>query len=85
MADAAPPPAGWYADPERPDTLRYWDGSQWTEHTHPGLPGAPPRDRASTVLLVVSYAGALLLPIVGFILESCSWSDAKPLTAWRWF
>ena len=47
---------------------RYWDGSQWTEHRHPGLPGAPPRDRASTVLLVVSYAGALLLPIVGFIL-----------------
>ena len=33
---AAPPvpavPAGWYADPAGPGTLRYWDGSAWTEH-----------------------------------------------------
>lgn len=28
-------PAGWYADPNgAPQTLRYWDGSQWTEHTN---------------------------------------------------
>ncbi|WP_086771767.1 phospholipid scramblase-related protein [Streptomyces bobili] len=28
-------PAGWYPDPHGADrTLRYWDGSQWTEHTH---------------------------------------------------
>ncbi|MDX3531248.1 phospholipid scramblase-related protein [Streptomyces sp. ID05-39B] len=43
-------PAGWYPDPHGADrTLRYWDGSQWTEHTHaeqqqaqgqvPGQPG----------------------------------------------
>ena len=25
------PPAGWYNDPEG-DGLRWWDGSQWTEH-----------------------------------------------------
>ena len=68
MAEPPSTPPGWHADPEQPDTWRYWDGSQWTEHRHPGLPPAPPRDRASTVLLVVSYAGALLLPIVGFIL-----------------
>ncbi|MEU7256733.1 phospholipid scramblase-related protein [Streptomyces rimosus] len=30
-------PAGWYADPQgTPDQLRWWDGSRWTEHTHPG-------------------------------------------------
>jgi hypothetical protein len=30
-------PAGWYADPQgTPNLLRYWDGSQWTEHTNPG-------------------------------------------------
>ncbi|MGD3109825.1 phospholipid scramblase-related protein [Streptomyces sp. YGL11-2] len=30
-------PAGWYADPEgAPHQLRWWDGSQWTAHTHPG-------------------------------------------------
>ncbi|NUP44334.1 MAG: DUF2510 domain-containing protein [Streptomyces sp.] len=30
-------PAGWYADPQgTPNLLRYWDGTQWTEHTNPG-------------------------------------------------
>jgi uncharacterized protein YxjI len=29
-------PAGWYPDPHgAPQTLRYWDGTQWTEHTNP--------------------------------------------------
>ncbi|MFI9045537.1 phospholipid scramblase-related protein [Streptomyces sp. NPDC053427] len=36
-------PAGWYADPQGiPQQLRWWDGSQWTGHTHPGQqPQAP--------------------------------------------
>jgi len=28
-------PAGWYDDPQEPDLLRYWDGTQWTTHTSP--------------------------------------------------
>jgi hypothetical protein len=28
------PAAGWYADRNDANTLRWWDGSQWTEHTH---------------------------------------------------
>lgn len=29
-------PAGWYPDPHgAAQTLRYWDGAQWTEHTNP--------------------------------------------------
>lgn len=35
---ASPPvtPPGWYRDPDdvAGRTLRYWDGSQWTEHRH---------------------------------------------------
>lgn len=27
--------ANWYPDPHDPDQLRYWDGSQWTEHRAP--------------------------------------------------
>jgi hypothetical protein len=30
--------AGWFPDPERPDALRYWDGSVWTEHRAPKEP-----------------------------------------------
>jgi len=34
---SAPPPvapAGWYPDPARESTLRWWDGAGWTEHVH---------------------------------------------------
>ena len=33
-------PAGWYADTTNPQLQRYWDGSQWTEHTAPAYPQA---------------------------------------------
>jgi hypothetical protein len=33
--------AGWYPDYQNPTLLRWWDGRQWTGHTHP-LPAAEP-------------------------------------------
>ncbi|MDF3302117.1 phospholipid scramblase-related protein [Streptomyces tropicalis] len=46
-------PAGWYPDPHgASQTLRYWDGSQWTEHTHaagrqgPAAPQVPQQPAA---------------------------------------
>lgn len=36
--------AGWFPDPQDPNSLRYWDGHAWTSHTSPGPPppaGAP--------------------------------------------
>ncbi|QTE02201.1 phospholipid scramblase-related protein [Streptomyces cyanogenus] len=43
-------PAGWYPDPHgAAQTLRYWDGSQWTEHTNPAQQPAgqvPPQQAA---------------------------------------
>jgi hypothetical protein len=32
-------PPGWYPDAQ--GVTRYWDGTQWTEHTQPGQPQAP--------------------------------------------
>ena len=32
QAAASAAPAGWYADPSSRYELRYWDGTQWTEH-----------------------------------------------------
>jgi uncharacterized protein YxjI len=35
-------PAGWHPDPYgAPNLLRWWDGSQWTEHTHAGSQPQP--------------------------------------------
>lgn len=28
---------GWFADPQDASRLRWWDGTRWTEHTHPGI------------------------------------------------
>ncbi|WP_159599305.1 DUF2510 domain-containing protein [Agromyces humi] len=39
MDDTGVAPAGWYPDTEQ-EGLRWWDGSQWTEHRTP-LPAAP--------------------------------------------
>jgi hypothetical protein len=38
------PPANWYPDPKGEAELRYWDGNQWTEHTHSGQPAAAPAE-----------------------------------------
>ncbi|TQC41482.1 DUF2510 domain-containing protein [Rhodococcus sp. WS4] len=35
------PPAGWHPDPYDPALDRYWDGRQWTGHTHPRGGDAP--------------------------------------------
>ena len=37
MSSESPHPTvapGWYPDPRRQYELRWWDGTQWTEHTH---------------------------------------------------
>lgn len=39
--------AGWYQDPSQTDRLRYWDGQQWTQHTHAPTPAAPSPDGAT--------------------------------------
>lgn len=50
MNQQGSPPPNWYPDPKGEAELRYWDGSQWTEHTHSGAaaaqPAAPPPSQA---------------------------------------
>ena len=43
-------PAGWFVDPS--GTMRWWDGSAWTEHTAPPAP-------------IGSAAGTQVLPTAG--------------------
>ncbi|MEV0844692.1 phospholipid scramblase-related protein [Streptomyces sp. NPDC049954] len=40
-------PAGWYADPKgAPQQLRWWDGTDWTDHTTSGQQSAPQQPQA---------------------------------------
>lgn len=70
MSDAsAPPPAGWYADPENPAGERWWNGSSWSDHKRAaGAPVAPAP--ASSAPVAVS-------PATGFTYGSTS-PDARP-------
>lgn len=59
-------PAGWYPDHNQPGTLRYWDGSAWTEHTSqqaqanpsyqtyaPGMTGKPTNHLVPAILTTI--------------------------------
>ena len=60
-------PAGWYPDPQgAPQTLRYWDGVQWTQHTNQDQQQAqaaqqaqPVQQQAQPVQQVPQQAAAL--------------------------
>lgn len=40
-------PANWYPDPQGRHELRYWDGTQWTEHVSDrGITGTDPLERS---------------------------------------
>nr|PZM98803.1 MAG: hypothetical protein DIU73_03635 [Actinomycetota bacterium] len=47
QAASSSAPANWYPDPLDPASgrLRYWDGSQWTDHYHPSGPASARRER----------------------------------------
>lgn len=35
------PSAGWYPDTSMTNTLRYWDGSDWSDHVMPAVAPTP--------------------------------------------
>ena len=58
----APTPAGWYPDPAAsssagPAQLRWWDGSQWTDHLRAAAPAAAPAAQQSTYIPGSEYGG----------------------------
>ncbi|QEV21348.1 phospholipid scramblase-related protein [Streptomyces alboniger] len=60
MTTHAKTPEGWYPDPEgHPQQLRWWDGSQWTQQTHPAqqVPRQSQPDPAKVQRQVQQQAG----------------------------
>ena len=67
-------PLGWYADPWGGREWRWWDGREWTAHTHPyGAPAgaAVRRPRLPSFLsvpvLVAAVPGVALVVIAGIL------------------
>jgi hypothetical protein len=74
MAGDPQPAPGWYADPQRPQTLRYWSGSAWTEHTRPSAPpvvAATQSNGSAVAALVCGILGIVgfIVPLFGFLLS----------------
>jgi hypothetical protein len=65
---------GWYPDPERPYTQRYWDGDQWTDQRAPVTEKSTPEGSDSSAIDPRLIAGLLfaglgaILAIIGVFL-----------------
>jgi Domain of unknown function (DUF4190)/Protein of unknown function (DUF2510) len=65
MSTTAP---GWYPDPSHPGALRWWDGTQWSEHSTPGAPPPPVyvggTDGMAIASLITALIGVPIAPII---------------------
>ena len=64
-------PAAWYADPDNPSGMRYWDGSRWTEDRtdYRPAPAQPkPKREASQGMVVAGYILSFLFPLAGVVI-----------------
>jgi len=61
------PPAGWYADPHGARQWRYWDGSQWTDHTAPRGYEQPPAEALAAERRWATWARAALGAYVALV------------------
>lgn len=68
-------PPGWYRDPQRPDTERWWDGATWTASTRPVVTsaGSRPSDRGParrSRLRELAALCAVLVVLVGVVIAA---------------
>lgn len=49
--------ASWYPDPQNPAQLRYFDGTQWTEHVNAAAPPSQPMATQHTTNVTMMHVG----------------------------
>ena len=63
--------SGWYPDPSRPDTERFWDGTEWTEDSRPSSVDLLEEvDLAEEAALAEEVAAVAVRSTVGFELPT---------------
>lgn len=65
-------PPGWYDDPENPLRLRYFDGSDWTDHTTVKAPTPAPRPEGRSSGRTVGGVFAIIIAGIA-MLVGYSW------------
>jgi uncharacterized protein DUF2510 len=69
--------AGWYPDVRVAATVRYWDGSTWTQHVAPMAPHPP---AATEEKIQIGGVVIAVIPVIGVVVGLIMLLQHKPRT-----